>query len=136
MKQRFSTHTTLIELTLSLLFLMLATMTILGLFMTAHDKSAQAGRLTRAVQAAQNSAALIQASVDPKAELEASGFMCTPDGRLISQTADGLKVCITMREEHTSVGNMFRADVEVLSGDESLLEWPILRYYNKEVIHP
>ena len=136
MKQRFSTHTTLIELTLSLLFLMLASMTILGLFMTAHDKSTEAGQLTRAVQAAQDSAALIKAGGDPQAELEAYGFTSTPDGSLTKRTADGLDVNITMSEEQTSVGKMLRADVEVLSGEESLLEWPILRYYNKEVIRP
>ena len=136
MKQRFSTHTTLIELTLALLFLMLASMTILGLFMTAHEKSTDAGRLTRAVQAAQDSAALIKAGSDPQAELVAYGFQSMPDGSLRKHTEDGLEISLRMDEEQTSVGKMLRSEVEVLSGEESLLKWPVLRYYNKEVIHP
>ena len=135
-RQRFSTHTTLIELTLSLMFLMLTSVTILGLFMTAYEKSIEADRQTRAVQLAQNCAALIAASDDPERALAEQGFAAEENGDLSLITDDGLRICIGFGEKQTEVGKLLDAEISVSCGDEVYAQWPAARYYNKEVIHP
>ena len=136
MNKRFSSHTTLIELTLSLLVLMLASVTILGLFTTAYEKSCAAGEIAQAVQLAQDCAALIAAGDDSAQMLAQQGYVLDESGAYTLETEAGLQVRAVIAEEQTKVGKMIDAQIAVLRGDETLASQQVSRYYNKEVIHP
>lgn len=132
MKQRFSSHMTLIELTLALFFLMLAMVTVLGLFTTAYNMSADAQDLTYAVQLAQDCAALIEGSVDPLAALLDMGYEQKEPDTLLHETGDYL-VFAQIKGEQTEVGVLYEATVCVEREGKNLVSLPAVRY-NKEVI--
>ena len=64
MRQRFSSHTTLIELTVALLCFLLASVIILGLFTGADAVSRRSARLREATTSAQECAELIAGGED------------------------------------------------------------------------
>ena len=136
MKRRFSSHMTLIELTLALFFLMLAMVTIIGLYTTAYELSNEADCLTRAVQMARDCAALIEGGADPISELANNGYHAADNTAVYILDSDGLTVSVTLEGEPTGVGYLYTGSIRVAHGNEHLIEWPVMRYINKEVIHP
>ena len=136
MKRRFSSHMTLIELTLELFFLMLAMVTIVGLYTTAYELSSEANRLTRATQMAQDCAALIEGGADPISELANNGYHAADNTAIYTLESDKLTVSVTLEVEPTGVGCLYVGSIRVTHGSEQLIEWPVARYINKEVIHP
>lgn len=130
MKRRFSSHTTLIELTMALLFFMLASVTILGLFTKAYGFSQTARQNAKALRLAKDCAAMFAAGQ----QTDVSSDPVDENGayRLIQD--DELDVTGRVVTEQTAVGELQTMTIRVMSGEEVLLEMPVSRYYNKEVI--
>jgi len=128
MKQRFSSHMTLIELTSALFFLMLAMATIMGLFTTAYGMSGEAGRLTRATQLAQNCATWIESSEDPMAVLVQNGFEEKGEHLLVWRADDELLASVDMIREQTEVGELYTGSICVESASQVIIDWPAARY--------
>jgi len=128
MKQRFSSHMTLIELTSALFFLMLAMATIMGLFTTAYGMSGEAKQLTRATLLAQDCAALIESSENPRAVLAENGYEVTAEQVLVCEPDDEWKVSVELRPEQTEVGQLVDGNIRVESGGQVLINWPAARY--------
>lgn len=135
MKRRFSSHTTLIELTAALLFFMLASVTILGLFMTAYEQGVQARRNTLALQLAQDCAGIVSGAQDVEETLTQTGYLLE-NGAYVRHAEDEMTVSAALNEQQTEVGFLLNAQIDVLQGEEAVLQLPVSRYYNKEVIHP
>ena len=74
MRQRFSSHTTLIELAAALLCFLLASVIILGLFTKADAISRRSARLQEATTLAQDCAEWIAGNGDALRALEKAGF--------------------------------------------------------------
>ena len=135
MRQRFSSHTTLIELAAALLCFLLASVIILGLFTKADAISRSSARLLEATTLAQDCAEWIAGSGDALRALEQAGFQ--PEGEsLMRRTDSGLTITVVLNEKQTEVGNLIDGQICVLDGEEELISIPTARYYNKEVIHP
>jgi len=134
-KRRFSSHTTLIELTAALLFFMLASVTILGLFMTAYAQGRQARRNTLALQLAQDCAGIVSGAQNVKETLTQTGYLLE-NGAYVRHAEDEMTVSAALNEQQTEVGFLLNAQIDVLQGEEAVLQLPVSRYYNKEVIHP
>ena len=75
MRQRFSSHTTLIELTVALLCFLLASVIILGLFTGADAVSRHSAKLREATIWAQECAELIAGGEDALQTLIAAGYI-------------------------------------------------------------
>ena len=135
MRQRFSSHTTLIELTAALLCFLLASVIILGLFTKADAISRRSARLQEATTLAQDCAELIAGSVDALEALAQAGYQAE-DGGFTLKTDDGLVIKTELNEKQTEVGTLLDGRICVLDGEEEVFSIPAARYYNKEVIHP
>ena len=128
MKRRFSSHTTLIELTLALFFLMLAMVTIIGLYTTAYGMSGEAQRITRAVQLAQDCTALIEGGEEPLEMLGENGFDVTSGNALLQLEQEKMSVHVTLEEEPSEWGILYRGTVSVSHEGTSILTRPVARY--------
>ena len=135
MRQRFSSHTTLIELTVALLCFLLASVIILGLFTGADAVSRRSVRLREATFWAQECADLTAGGEDALQTLIAAGYTAA-DGVYMMETESGMMVHAELATEQTEVGFLLNGWVRVLDGEEELLSLPVARYYNKEVIRP
>ena len=135
MRQRFSSHTTLIELAAALLCFLLASVIILGLFTKADAISRRSARLQEATTLAQDCAELIAGSVDALEALAQAGYQAE-DGGFTLKTDDGLVIKTELNEKQTEVGTVLDGRICVLDGEEEVFSIPAARYYNKEVIHP
>ena len=135
MRQRFSSHTTLIELTAALLCFLLASVIILGLFTKADAISRRSARLQEATTLAQDCAELIAGSVDALEALAQAGYQAE-DGGFTLKTDDGLVIKTELNEKQTEVGTLLDGRICVLDGEEEVFSIPAARCYNKEVIHP
>ena len=135
MRQRFSSHTTLIELTVVLLCFLLASVIILGLFTGADAVSRHSAKLREATTWAQECAELIAGGEDALQTLIAAGYIAA-DGVYIKETESGLLVQAELETEQTEVGALLNGRIRVLDGEEELFSIPAARYYNKEVMHP
>lgn len=135
MRQRFSSHTTLIELAAALLCFLLASVIILGLFTKADAISRSSARLLEATTLAQDCAEWIAGSGDALEALAQAGYRAE-DGAFTRKTDDGLTLKVTLEEEQTEVGTLLNGRICVLDGEEELFSIPAARYYNKEVMHP
>ena len=131
MKQRFSSHTTLIELTLALFFLMLAMVTIIGLYTTAYGMSDEAQRMTYAVQCAQDCTALIEGGADPLAALAENGFHVEADGARLELDRENMSVHVALNQEQTQAGMLYRGTIGIEHQGENLLVWPVAHYIRK-----
>ena len=129
MKQRFSSHTTLIELTLALFFLMLAMVTIIGLYTTAYGMSDEAQRMTQAVQLAQDCAALVEGGEDPLKALVENGFCVGEEDVRIE--LENMSVHVTLEQELTQAGVLYSGTIGVEHNGEELLVWPVAHYIRK-----
>lgn len=136
MKQRFSSHATLIELAAALMIFMLASVTILKLFTTAYDLSCESSRLTKAVLQAQSCAEILAAEQDAAGALARMGYEQTDSDVLRYAAEDDMVIQVQLENEQTEVGEMMRAQIAVLYQEEALVHLPVSRYINKEVIHP
>ena len=135
MKQRFSSHTTLIELAAALLCFLLASVIILGLFSKADALSRHSERLCQAAMLAQDCVERIAGSDDAALALEQAGY--ARSGRVMQRLDDsGLMVEAELDEEQTEVGTLLSAQIRVSFGEEALVILPAARYYNKEVMRP
>lgn len=135
MRQRFSSHTTLIELTAALLCFLLASVIILGLFTKADAISRCSARLQEATTLAQDCAELIAGSGDALEALAQAGYRAE-NGSFTLKTDDGLVIRAELDEKQTEVGILLDGRIRVLDGEEEVFSIPAARYYNKEVIHP
>lgn len=135
MRQRFSSHTTLIELAAALLCFLLASVIILGLFTKADAISRSSARLLEATTLAQDCAEWIAGSGDALEALAQAGYR-SEDGAFTHKTDNGLTLKVTLEEEQTEVGTLLNGRICVLDGEEELFSLPAARYYNKEVMHP
>ena len=135
MRQRFSSHTTLIEMTVALLCFLLASVIILGLFTGADAVSRRSARLREATTWAQECVELIAGGEDALQTLIAAGYIAA-DGVYMMETESGLMVLAELATEQTEVGALLNGRIRVLDGEDELLSIPAARYYNKEVIHP
>ena len=135
MRQRFSSHTTLIELAAALLCFLLASVIILGLFTKADAISRSSARLLEATTLAQDCAEWIAGSGDALEALAQAGYRAE-DGAFTCKTDNGLTLKVTLDEEQTEVGTLLNGRICVLDGEEELFSIPAARYYNKEVMHP
>ena len=129
MKQRFSSHTTLIELTLALFFLMLAMVTIIGLYTTAYGMSDEAQRMTQAVQHAQDCAALVEGGEDPLKALVENGFCVGEED--VRLELENMSVHVTLEQELTQAGVLYSGTIAVERDGEELLVWPVAHYIRK-----
>ena len=129
MKQRFSSHTTLIELTLALFFLMLAMVTIIGLYTTAYGMSDEAQRMTQAVQLAQDCAALVEGGEDPLKALVENGFCVGEED--VRLELENMSVHVTLEQELTQAGVLYSGTIAVERDGEELLVWPVAHYIRK-----
>lgn len=128
MKRRFSSHMTLIELTLALFFLMLAMVTIIGLFTTAYSMSEEAERITKATQLAQDCASLIEGSQDPVAALAACGYEKGNTSGSMRLSVGDMVVNVQLGGEQTEVGCLYEGTIEIKHTDDQLMTWPVARY--------
>ena len=128
MKRRFSSHMTLIELTLALFFLMLAMVTIIGLFTTAYSMSEEAERITKATQLAQDCASRIEGSQDPVIALAECGYERENTSGSMHLSVDDLVVNVRLDSEQTAVGCLYEGTIEIIHADNQLMTWPVARY--------
>ena len=135
MRQRFSSHTTLIELAAALLCFLLASVIILGLFTKADAISRSSARLLEATTLAQDCAEWIAGNGDALEALAQAGYRAE-DGAFTRKTDDGLTLMVTFEEEQTEVGTLLNGRICVLDGEKELFSIQAARYYNKEVMHP
>lgn len=135
MRQRFSSHTTLIELAAALLCFLLVSVIILGLFTKADAISRRSARLQEATTLAQDCAELIAGSGDALEALAQAGYQAE-NGGFTLKTDDGLAIRAELGEKQTEVGTLLDGRIRVLDGEEEVFSIPAARYYNKEVIHP
>ena len=135
MRQRFSSHTTLIELAAALLCFLLASVIILGLFTKADAISRRSARLQEATTLAQDCAELIAGSGNVLEALTQAGYRAE-NGSFTLKTDDGLVIRTERGEKQTEVGTLLDGRICVLDGEEEVFSVPAARYYNKEVIHP
>lgn len=135
MNHRFSSHAALIELTAALLFLMLASVSILKLFTTADQWSGRAEALMQGTALAQDCAEVIAGSADPAAALEQMGYRAQKSGAYALETGE-MTVLVSLETEPTEVGHLMSGTVTVDWRGETVAQLLVSRYYNKEVIHP
>ena len=135
MRQRFSSHTTLIELAAALLCFLLASVIILGLFTKADAISRRSARLQEATTLAQDCAELIAGSGNVLEALTQAGYRAE-NGSFTLKTDDGLVIRTELGEKQTEVGTLLDGRICVLDGEEEVFSVPAARYYNKEVMHP
>lgn len=135
MNHRFSSHAALIELTAALLFLMLASVSILKLFTAADQWSGQAEALMQGAALAQDCAEVIAGSADPAAALAQMGYQAQESGAYALETGE-MTVLASLETEPTEVGLLVSGMVTVDWRGETVVQLPVSRYYNKEVIHP
>ena len=128
MKQRFSSHMTLIELTSALFVLMLAMTTVIRLFTTAYGMSVAADQLTRATQLAQDCAAMLEGADDPAALLCENGYERAGDAASYRRTDHGLTVSVEWNEEQTGVGCLYTGTIRVGTEEDTLINWPAAHY--------
>lgn len=135
MKQRFSSHTTLIELAAALLCFLLASVTVLGLFSKAYTISQNGRLLNRATIFAQDCAEVVAGAADLEEVLQQMGYEPVEDGVWRYRADAELTVLLRLNTEQTEVGSLVSGKISVMREEEVLLEVETARYNNKEVIH-
>ncbi len=135
MKQRFSSHTTLIELAAALLCFLLASVTVLGLFSKAYTISRNGRLLNRATIFAQDCAEVVAGAADLEEALQQLGYEPVEDGVWRYRPDAELMVLLRLNTEQTEVGSLVSGKISVMREEEVLLEMETARYNNKEVIH-
>lgn len=128
MKQRFSSHMTLIELTSALFVLMLAMATVIRLFTTAYGMSVAANQLTRATQLAQDCAAMLESADDPEALLCENGYESAGEEAGFHKKEHGLTASVQWDEEQTTVGYLYTGTIRVGTEEDTLIYWPAAHY--------
>lgn len=128
MKRLHSGHMTLIELTCVLFFLMFAMATIMGLFTKAYSMSSDAEQLTRAVQLAQSTAALIEGSDHPARLLAELGYIMDENQAMTRRTDDDMVISVRLDTEQTEVGSLHKGTLSVETAGKALVTWPVARY--------
>jgi len=127
MKHRFSSHAVLIEMTAVLLVLGIASVSILGLFVTAHGMGQRSRGITRAVQQAQDCAALIQSGGKPQDNLNECGYALLESGKWTKE-AGNMRVFAQIREKQTEVGILYEADISVEQDQREVFSMPAAYY--------
>ncbi len=116
----------LVELLIVVMFFMLSATVLLQVFATARNQSAQAGRLTEALGAAQNTADRLYAAQDAGEALREMGFE-EKEGvwRLSGEEFD---VTVAVEETQTASGLMRRHQVQAVRDGQVLVDLPSARY--------
>ena len=121
----------LVEIIIAVLFFALSATVILDVFATAYARSAYAQASTEAMIEAQNLSELIYVSTDAEALLLNEGFVKTGDEWLREEQAFDLRVQFT--REEAEAGELLTARIAALSGEQTLIELPCVRYIPGEV---
>ena len=126
MKTGNQSRALLVELLIVVLFFMLASTVLLRVFAAANAQSAQAGRLTEALNAAQNLADRLYAAADPEAELKAMDF--APEDGVLRREDGAFLLEVSLAREARASGAFLRGEVRVYSDGERLVSLPCSRY--------
>ena len=126
MKSGSRSNALLVELLIVVMFFMLASTTLLEVYATARNQSAQSGTLTQALNAAQNTADRLYAAQDAEKTLAAMDFV-EKDGtwRL---SCDGYDLSVTATTEQREAGFLSRYQVQAVQGEKVLVNLPVACY--------
>ena len=116
----------LVELLIVVLFFMLASTVLLQIFAAANAQSVQAGRLTEALNAAQNLADRLYAAPDPEDALREMDF--SQEGGVLRREDGEFLLEASLSREAREAGALLRAEVRVYSDGELLIRLPCSRY--------
>lgn len=145
MQGRSKNDVLLTELIIVVLVFSLVAVTVVQMFVAAHQKSALSGRTELALIVAQDWAERLSGEQDPAAVLLAAGFAREGgDAYILERPEDGLIVKASMRPEAQSeAGRLLSADLSVWesgAGAEAardpLVSLPVSSYIPREEVRP
>ena len=126
MKSGNRSNALLVELLIVVMFFMLSSTVLLQVFSTARSQSALSGKLTQALNAAQDMADRLYAASDVESALEEMG--CSQEEGLWRLADDGFDLMVDVSSEQQPFGELQRFRVRAVSGGETLVDLPAARY--------
>ena len=126
MKSANRSNGLLVELLIVVMFFMLSATVLLQVFTTARTQSEKAGRLNRAMNAAQNVADQLYAGSDAVQTLKDLAFADQGGQWLLS--GDDYDLVVAIEDDEMEFGVLHRFDVSAVKDGETLLTLPAARY--------
>ena len=126
MKSGSRSNALLVELLIVVMFFMLSSTVLLQIFSTARTQSAKSGKVTSALNAAQNMADQLYAAADPETVLAEIG--CSQEEGLWRLPGDSFDLTISISREEQPFGELQRYRVQAVSNGETLVDLPAARY--------
>ena len=126
MKSGNRSNALLVELLIVVMFFMLSSTVLLQVFSTARSQSALSGKLTQALNAAQDMADRLYAAADVESALEEMG--CSQEEGLWRLPDDGFDLTVDLSFEQQPFGELQRFRVRAVSDGETLVDLPAARY--------
>ena len=121
----------LVEIIITVLFFALSATVILEVFSTAYLQTVYADACNMAVAEAQNVAARIYVSESPEEMLGSEGFFA--EGDVWQRDGDGYVLQVELSNTSMEAGEMRRAQITALRGEEELVSIPCAHYFPGEV---
>lgn len=121
----------LVEIIIAVLFFALSATVILEVFSTSYLQNAYAQACNDAVAEAQNLAARIYVCDDPEALLGEDGFVL--EGETWQREEEGYVLQVTLDITQAGAGEMRKAQITALRGENEILGIPCAHYYPGEV---
>ena len=126
MKSANRSNGLLVELLIVVMFFMLSATVLLQVFTTARTQSEKAGRLNRAMNAAQNVADQLYTGSDAVQTLKDLAFADQGGQWLLS--GDDYDLVVAIEDDEMEFGVLHRFDVSAVKDGETLLTLPAARY--------
>ncbi|MBQ9300906.1 MAG: hypothetical protein IJ214_10380 [Clostridia bacterium] len=126
MKTGNRSNALLVELLIVVMFFMLAATVLLQVFSTASDQGRKAGRITRALDSAQNVAERLYAAAAPETALVEMGFVRHAD--VWTRDEGDYTIEAVSETQDRPYGVWYQQEVRVEMAGEELLTLPCSRY--------
>ena len=126
MKSGNRSNALLVELLIVVMFFMLSSTVLLQVFSTARNQSALAGRMSKALNAAQNLADQLYAADDAESALKEMGY--AQEEGLWRLSGGEFDLTVAIQYEQQPFGELRRFQVRAVSDGETLADLPAARY--------
>ena len=121
----------LVEIIIAVLFFALSAAVILEVFSTAYLQTVYADACNASMAEAQNVAARIYVSESPEEFLNAEGFL--KEGDVWQRDGEGYTLQVELESAPTEVGELRKAKITALRGEDELVMIPLAHYFPGEV---
>ncbi len=126
MKSGNRSNALLVELLIVVMFFMLSSTVLLQVFSTSRTQSAMSGKLTEAVNEAQNMADRLYAAEDAESLLTEMG--CAKEEGQWRLSGEHFDLTVALDLEQRPFGELLRYRVKAVSEGETLVDLPAARY--------